>query len=198
MRQLACAVLLPVVAGCDGPPARLVAGIGDTILLNNARSPCRGWESSAPTATVTSRTVGSRCWPTWGAMWRRASWPATPMTDPGDRGEEHSQGSCLDYCPVPGAITLQLVVQSRAVETSAATRLDSVRMNEILMRLCFPDLPAGECWPRDGAAPYRGCYPSPRVGQVRRPEQHIAVSRTRRMGRLQTNEDMTRWPLRRV
>ena len=28
-------------------------------------------------------------------------------------------------------------------------------------KLCFPDLPGGECWPPDGGAVFRGCFPSP-------------------------------------
>jgi hypothetical protein len=37
MRRLILAVALLVMAACKGPPARLVAGIGDTVVVNNLR-----------------------------------------------------------------------------------------------------------------------------------------------------------------
>lgn len=37
MRALTCAVALAAIAACKGPPARLVAGISDTVIVNNRR-----------------------------------------------------------------------------------------------------------------------------------------------------------------
>jgi hypothetical protein len=33
---------------------------------------------------------------------------------------------------------------------------------------CFPDLPGGDCWPRDGGGRHRGCFPSQELERLRR------------------------------
>jgi hypothetical protein len=36
----------------------------------------------------------------------------------------------------------------------------------MVLKRCFPQLPSGRCWPRDGGGLFRGCWPSHELGPV--------------------------------